>query len=378
MDPVPSYLAGFRALRGGTDLSRGLRELGIRADSANSVLYLWARRFPTGLFDGHRSVIPPPDHLLYHVLTRRIIVGLFDLLSNEESELVGTSLRDSIARGHLASTRIYHPKTEAVISVGISEWAATLTISAAVIQRDLPRAVAEPGASTLTTPWQAGLILLEAFTKLVSTLYYYPRAELDGETTCQSRPTVNSLGKPGDHFIPLLCAACLRGDTAAFGRAVNVPNLHRLREPLDHAIPALHHVRHAQELMFEKALQPLKRAIITGSGRDDAGRALERARQCEHASRISLEPSFCGIAPEWLLHAEVRAALRQTMPLCNVSSSAWRCWGGVLPMAQVPVRCKELVDARFCASFSVTWWGRVTGWGAPATRWSREMVFPCS
>lgn len=358
MDAVSRQVAGLRALNGRTYVSRGLQELGIRADSNNSVLHLWARRFPGDTFDGHRSVMPAPDHLVFHGLSQRIITGLFDMLSKKERELVGTSLRDALAHSHLASTRIYNPKTDAVVSVGISEWAATLTVSAFVFKRVLPRALDSAGESTVRTPLQAGLMVLDAFTQLVNALYFYPRAELDGEEACRSSPTTMTLRDLGNRFFRLVCAACLRGDTAAFGRAVDVPNLHRLRELLDHAVPALRHVRHAQELLFENAHQPLKRAIVTGNGRDDAGRALERFRQCELASRILLEPAFFGIQPDWLLHDGVKAALRQTMPLWSHPSGAWGCWGGVLAAEKVPVQCQELVAARYAGASPVRWWSR--------------------
>lgn len=363
MDALPGHLAGLRALTRLAYVRRGLRNLGLRGNSHQSVLHLWARRLPVGMFDGHRSIMPAPDHLVFHGLTKRMMIGLFDILSKDESELVGTSFRDALARSHLPSTRIYNPSTEAVISVGISEWAATLTVAAVVFRRALPSSTVHQEQDSVISPLQAALQVLDSYTELVNAIYYYPRSDIDGVAACRGRPTISSLKLLGDKFFRLVCAACLRGDTAAFGRAVDVPNLHRLREVLDHVIPALHHVRHAQELLFENAHQPLKRAVVTGNGWDDAGRALERARQCELASRLRLKPAYFGIPPGWLLHAGVQAALGETHPLWSPSSGSWSCWGAALATDQVPLSGRRLISMRYASSFEVRWWRGATKGG---------------
>ena len=157
---------------------------------------------------------------------------------------------------------------------------------------------------------QAALKVVDAFIILINALYYYPRVEVDGEKACRSRATPHQIKELGDHFFSLVVAACLRGDTAAFGRSVDVPNLHRLRELLEHVIPLLLHVRHVQELLFENAHQPIKRAIVTGNGRNEAERGLERIRQGELASRILLERLHFGVKPEWLEHRSVQSLLK--------------------------------------------------------------------
>jgi len=42
----------------------GLYWLGMRADSDSSVFHRWGSSFPPGMFDGHQSNMPAPDHLL--------------------------------------------------------------------------------------------------------------------------------------------------------------------------------------------------------------------------------------------------------------------------------------------------------------------------
>lgn len=314
------------------------------------------------MFDGHRSVMPAPDHLLFHGLTKCLISGLFAELGEADSRLVGTSFRDALARSHMPSTRMYNPETRAVVSVGISEWAAKLTVASVVFRRVLPGA--GELSSGATSPLQVGLQMLDAFTFLVNALFSFPRVELDGEAACRSRAGAEELRISGDKFFKPVCSTCLRGDTAALGRSVDKPNLHRLRELLDHAVPALQYIRHAQELLFENAHEPVKRAITTGNGWDDAGRAMERVRQCELASRLLAQPSFFGVPSDWLEHAGVRAALSKANALWSQSSGPWKTCGGRLVNALVPAAGRELVLTRFGSSFMVRWEGRASRSGS--------------
>jgi len=339
-------------------VERGLVELGLRADSHQSVLHLWARRLPRGMFDGHQSALPAPDHLTFHGLTKRLVTGLFTLLAKDQRRRVGLSLKDALARSHYSSTTIYKVKTDAVVSVGISEWAATLTVACFVFRRVLQSAKATAGATL--TPLQAALEVVDGYTALINALYYFPRADVDGEAACRSRHTAAELLALADGFFRLVCAACLRRDTAAFGRNTDVPNLHRLRELLHAVIRLLLHVRHLQDLLFESAHQPLKRAITTGNGRNDALRAVRRMQQGELASRIALQPAYFGIDPEWLKHAGVMAHLRTSKPLWSQPSGDWRCSGGRMFGSQVPIAARALIQARWHQSFVAKWKGRAT------------------
>ena len=157
-----------------------------------------------------------------------------------------------------------------------------------------------------------------------------------------------------------MCAAWLRRDTAAFGRNTDVPNLHRLRELLHAVIRLLLHVRHLQELLFESAHQPLKRAITTGNGRNDALRAAHRMQKGELASSIALQPAYFGIDPEWLKHAGVIAHLRTSKPLWSQPSGDWRCSGGRRFGSQVSIAAHPLIQARWHQSFVAKWKGRAT------------------
>jgi len=170
------------------------------------------------MFDGHQSALPAPDHLTFHGLTKRLVTGMFTLLSKDQRRRVGLSLKDALAHSPYSSTTIYKVKTDAVVSVGISEWAATLMVACFLFRRVLQSAKATAGATL--TPLQADLEVVDGYTALINALYYFPRAGVDGEAAFRSRHTAAELLALADRFFTLVCAACLRRDTAALGRKI--------------------------------------------------------------------------------------------------------------------------------------------------------------
>jgi len=291
---------------------------------------------------------------------KRLVIGLFALLSNGQRHRVGLSVREALAHSHLPSTKIYNDKRKSIVSVSISEWAAALTILSFAFRRELRTACNPDHNDQSISPLQAALEVFDAFTILISALYYYPRVEVDGEKACRNRATPEQIKDLGDDFFSLVVAACLRGDTAAFGRSVDVPNVHRLCELLEHVIPLLLHVRPAQELSFENAHRPIERAIVTGNGCYAAERGLERIRQGELASRILPEPLHFNIKPEWLEHRGVQSLLRTARPLWSQPSGLWRCSGRQLTEDQVPAGAHRPDAERWSASFVVHWRSRAT------------------
>jgi len=181
---------------------RDLFELGLRAKSHQSVLYLWARRLPRGMFDSHPSALPAPDHLTVHGLTKRLVTGLFTFLYRDQRRRFGLSLKDALAHSHYASTTIYKVKTDVVVSVGISEWAATLAVVCIVFRRVVESAKATVGATL--TPLQAALEVVDGYTALMNALCYFPRANVDGEAACRSRHTAAELLALSDHSFTLV------------------------------------------------------------------------------------------------------------------------------------------------------------------------------
>lgn len=214
-------------------LQRGLQLLGLRRSSDRSVLHLWARQLPRGMFDGHRSVMVAPDHLIFHGLTKRLVTATFRILSVSQRRLVGTSLREALAHSHLPVTAVHNVKRDSIIALGISEWAATMTVFAVVLRRTLRSAkFVPPGPLTVLI---RVMRIVDSFTVLICAAYYCPRVELDGVPACRARATAERIQELAEEFFSHVRAACLREDMAAFGFSLDVPNLHRLRELVDHA-----------------------------------------------------------------------------------------------------------------------------------------------
>lgn len=343
-------------------LEEGLRQLGMRSTSGRSVLHLWARQLPSGMFDGHRSAMVAPDHLLFHGLTKRLVTGTFRLLTCRQRQRVGVSLREALAQSHFPTTSIYNAKRDKVSAVGISEWAATLTVFGFVLRRTLRSATRGQGdvAAGTKTPLRRAMEVIDAFTALVNAAYFFPRAVLDGVAACRARLSPPELQQLAERFLSLVQDACLRTDFKAFGMWLDVPNLHRLRELVDHVIPALLHVRHAQELLFENAHQPLKRAVLSGNGRGDASRALKRYLQAELSARLLLHPRFFGVPDEWVGHAGVHACLTRARPLWSRESGAWKCSGAILDVSTIPGDAQRLAVSRLSSHAVVKWRSRAT------------------
>lgn len=143
--------------------------------------------------------------------------------------------------------------------------------------------------------------------------------------------------KTAERFFSLIQAAFLREDAAvmAFGMMLDTPNPHRLSEVVGHVISASLRIRNAQELLIENAHQPLKRAILSGIDRADAGRAMKRYVHEELAPRIVLDFRFFHIPCDWIEHAGVSACLSHARKLWIQASAVWRCTTGAHPEANV-------------------------------------------
>lgn len=334
-------------------LAKGLNHLGLRADSHRGVLHLWARKLPTGMFDGHRSALVAPDHLVYLGITKRIVAATFKLLTVPQRKRVSISLREALAHSHFSTTSVYNCKRQSIASLGISEWAATLTVFGAVLRRTLRSATRPPGAEL--SPLDRALEVVRVYNELATALYFCPRPDVDGGFAFRNRASTEDLKARANEFFALVRQACLRVDMAAFGKLLDVPNLHRLRELLDHVLPALLHIRHAQELLFENAHQQLKRAVVTGNGHADAARAMSRYISAEVVSRMKANPSVFGIPGEWLDHPGVRACLLQSHGLSSAEPGAWRCSNEVQPTASLPVAAQQIAVSHSPPGATITW-----------------------
>jgi len=98
--------------------------LGLRLDSESSPLHTWAQRFPYGIFYGHGSVFPAPDHLILHVLARYTFSVLFKALPSSHRPVVAAYFREAQGAAGYKETKVYKERCGRVNKLQIHEWAA--------------------------------------------------------------------------------------------------------------------------------------------------------------------------------------------------------------------------------------------------------------
>jgi len=310
----------------------GLYWLGVRADSDSSVFHRWGSSFPPGMFDGHQSVMPAPDHLLFLGLTKKLVQCVFTLLPVRLRSAVGLSFREALAHAGYSRVHVYNSKKkpELINNLGISQWAAALTIAPHAVNRvvsDNLLVIAPCTTSArgpLLTPLGVAVDLLHRLRVVACCAIFYPLAEVDGVAACQARGANNSeLHRLTADFLRSVRGACLRADCSRLLSIFDVPNLHRLSELIIRALFCFGHIRDILELLFESSHQPLKRAIARGNGLDDAYRAMSSVVETEIISRVKLDPSFFSIPAPWLLHRSMGRLQRQALPLWSLPRPAW-------------------------------------------------------
>jgi len=322
--------------------SLGLRLLGLRLDSDSSPLHTWAQRLPYGMFDGHGSVFPAPDHLIFHGLARCTFSVLFKALPSSHRPVVAASLRDALGAAGYKKTKVYNERRGRVNKLQIHEWAATLTVGPVAVRRVLPDVL--DGRPLAQSAAVAGLEFLEALSAFASTAFFYPRVELDGGRACRARYLTADMEAHAEGFLLAVNKICLRPDCDSFSGILDVPNTHRFRELLFRTIEAPDHIRDILELPLESFHQTLKRSIASGNGRDDAGHALQRYVEQEAVSRLSLDPSVVGVPAQWCLTQGIALQLQAATPLWSQVSDDWSIGRDTVAVCDVPFGAQRLVS----------------------------------
>lgn len=201
------------------------------------------------MFDGHGSVFPAPDHLIFHGLARCCLKTLFETLPKEYKPVVAASLRDALFQCRLRRTRVYNARREKVNSTQIHKWAAVLAVSPVACRRGLPATLG--GRALAQSPAGAVLATRDAFSAFTSAAYFYPRVELDGGQACRERYKMGSLEKLGEQFLLSVTKVCLRPECDAVSKILDAPNTHRFRELMVKTVHALGHIRDSLELPME-------------------------------------------------------------------------------------------------------------------------------
>lgn len=316
----------------------GLKSLGLYGDTDEGVLHKLSAALPDGHFDGHRSVLPAPDHLLLHGLAKKVVCATMFMIPKEQRATAEMSLRDCLRAAHMRRTRVYNIVSGKMYSPSISEWAAVTTVAPIAFARVLQR----PSDPSVPQPLLLALRLLRQLSDLTVYAYHFPRAELDGVAACRARKVPGGLSTKVDTFLEAVTAVCLRNDCVVLRTAIDVPNLHRLRELAAVVEGGLGHVRHFMELALESAHQPMKRAMVNGNGHDDAGRAMRRMQQAEMVSRIATDASFFNLPQSWTSSPGISDALLCSPLLHSLPSGSWRVCGSIMDPAHLPLEARAL------------------------------------
>jgi len=325
------------------DAKLGLKLLGLRLDSHSSVLHKWAQRLPYGMFDGHGSVFPAPDHLVFHGLARCCFKALFKALPRDLKQPVAASLRDALTQCGYKRTRVYNGSRDKVNGLQIQEWAAVFTIGPIACRRALPPMV--NGRTLATSPVGAVLDTIDGLSDFAASAFFYPRVELDGGRTCRARYDTTRVERTAERFLQCVTDVCQRPDCDGFSSILDVPNTHRFRELLHKTVEVIDAIRDILELPLESFHQPLKRSIVRGNGHNDARRALSRYVEQEVVSRMSLDPSLIGVPENWCTAPGVRQQLRAASPLWSHDSDDWVIGRGLAPECSIPAGAEELASS---------------------------------
>lgn len=291
----------------------GLQQLGLRLDSDASVLHELSQRLPDGMFDGHGSVFPAPDHLVFHGLARCCMKALFKALPRDLKTVVAASLRDALFHCRLGRTRVYNARRDKVNSLQIHEWAAVLAVAPVACRRGLPATLG--GRPVSLSPVGAVLAVVDALSAFASAAFFYPRVELDGAQACRRRYDRTALEEKGEHFLCAVSKMYLRPDCDGFSAILDVPNTHRFRELMLKTVHALGHIRDSLELPLEGFHQTLKRSIVRGNGHDGAARAMRRYAEQEVVSRLGSDASVFQVPQKWCTFRGVQDQINAASPL---------------------------------------------------------------
>jgi len=334
------------------DAKLGLKLLGLRLDSQSSVLHKWAQRLPYGMFDGHGSVFPAPDHLIFHGLARCCFKAMFKALPLDLKTPVAASLRDAPIQSGYKRTRVYNVKRQKVNGLQIQEWAAVLAVGPISTRRVLPPVI--KGRALELSPVGAMLDTIDALSAFAAAAVFYPRVELDGGRTCRARYNTTRVQSSAERFLDFVNAVCRRPDCDGFSSILDVPNTHRFRELLRKTVDSIDSIRDILELPLESFHQPLKRSIVRGNGRDDASRAISRYVEQETVSRLSLDPTVFGLRSDWCAVPGVRQQLQAAAPLWSQDSDDWVIGREAMPAGTVPAGA-ELLAADLAMVAPVLW-----------------------
>mgnify|MGYP003438799006 FL=1 len=303
------------------------------------------------LFDPYRSSMVAPDHLLFG-LAQDVLRGTIALCSPQARNIADVLMRRTLGCNFLGKQmQIINPASASINAMGMSDLFAVLLIAPICFENalHLDRLIREendnrtditvelaknsgkrirgsrtqytlppsasntsrassPGSNASAGPLKTTdlLELLTMFQRLVRDTHFWPCSSLDGASCVEGfnkndgKAWLDILYGFAVKYISVLHDFCVR-DNGVVAKYLNKPNVHRLLELYTHTIPAFGHSRHVQELLFETAHQPLKRAISRSNQRDPHIHAVTATLANDWECRLSIEVNRCGDPDSWTI-----------------------------------------------------------------------------
>jgi hypothetical protein len=306
------------------------------------------------LFDPYRSSVVATDHLLFG-LAQEILRATLNHCFPSARKICDFLIRTTLTSNHLGKHRQVIDMSSATINyMGMSEMFAVLLVAPtslesalAIAKKDLESYSSDTICETKTSgrlskkrkkcyvkstppsnhlsknirsyPARGSTIqsvrdvnmldLLRMFQRLVSETYFWPDAAFDGAETILSfnerngEEQIDILYGSAVDYVRRLHELCV-GDKDIAEKHFDKPNVHRLLELYTHKIPSFGHFGLVQELLFETAHQPIKRAITRSKQRDPQISAATATLAKDWETRFSVEVSSLGNHS----HGQVRSA----------------------------------------------------------------------
>lgn len=334
----------------------GLKSIGLYRDTDRAVLHQLSLAMPDGQFDGHRSVVPAPDHPLLHGLSKKLVTALMFMIPKTQRDWVEMSLRDCVRAAQMRRTRLYNLTNGKMYAPSVSEWAAIVSVAPIAFSRSIERLSDPP----VGAPVALALSLLRYLSELMAFVYHFPRVDLDGVACCRERKDVGALTSKVTAFLTACQTTFLGNDCIILKTAVDAPNLHRVRELAVVLDTGLGHATHCMELSLESAHQPMKRAISRGNGHDVAGRAMRRMQQMDMMARIASSAVPFRIPRAWMLHPGIVASIQCVAKLHSATTGSWAVAGSAGLSSLVADAAVALAAQFLPASAACVWRKRAT------------------
>jgi hypothetical protein len=252
------------------------------------------------LFDPYQSCFVAPDHLLSG-LAIDAINAVIAAVSSDVRSVAESIIRDAIAQSCLlrSQNRIFGSSPPSLLSMTISDVFAVLLVapqafkSANAILRTKCVKSSRKRARVHPALAEDLIALLQQYKDLVTAAHFLPAADVDGKHAVfafnhlQGMRRIGGLYALAREYVRALNRMCMASDEAR--KHLDKPNVHRLLELFVHTLPAFGHLHHVQELIFETAHQPLKRAIRGSNYRQEQLFAVSAALASDWESRIAVE-----------------------------------------------------------------------------------------